>query len=129
MALDPPRVHIEVYSGQAVHSLGLCILYLHTDIKIFPTIFKVTDTAGSIILGRRHEGNGIHQFPKIQAATQIHHKNQYIKRDTHTQSTNTAEQCKKYCKQNMHTSASWGHAHETSETKQYSTGSTTNQMG
>ena len=67
MALDPPRVHIKAYSGQAVHSLGSCILYLHIDIKMFPTIFEVTNTAGPILLGRRHvKAMGYVNFPKIR---------------------------------------------------------------
>ena len=37
--LDKPKVHIEAYGGQSVHSLGSCILHLHIDNKAFPTIF------------------------------------------------------------------------------------------
>ena len=45
----------------------MCILYLHIDIKIFPNIFEVTDTAGPIILGRRHvKAMGYVNFPKIR---------------------------------------------------------------
>ena len=66
-ALDPPRVHIKAYGGQAVHILCSCILYLHIDIKMFPTIFKVTNKAGPIILGRRHvKAMGYINFPKIR---------------------------------------------------------------
>ena len=30
VALDPPRVHIKAYSGQAVHSLGSCMFSTYT---------------------------------------------------------------------------------------------------
>ena len=50
--LDQPRVHIEAYGGQSVHSLGSCVLHLHIDNKAFPTVFEVTNMTGLIILGR-----------------------------------------------------------------------------
>ena len=48
----PPRLQIEAYDGQSVHSLGSCVLHLHIDNKAFPTVFEVTNMTGSIILGR-----------------------------------------------------------------------------
>ena len=51
--LDPPRVNIDAYRGQPICSLGSCVVYLHIDNKVFPTIFEVTDIPGPIILGRK----------------------------------------------------------------------------
>ena len=65
--LDPPRVQIEAYSGQSVHSLGSCVLHLHIDNKAFPTIFQVTNMSGLIILGRTQaKAMGDVEFPKIK---------------------------------------------------------------
>ena len=50
-----------------MHSLGSCVLYLHIDNKVFPTIFEVTNTPGPIILGRiQAKAMGYVQFPQIQ---------------------------------------------------------------
>ena len=66
-ALDQPRVHIEAYGGQPIYSLGSCVVYLHIDNKVFPTIFEVTDTPGPIILGRKHaKAMGYVQYPAIK---------------------------------------------------------------
>ena len=65
--LYQPKVHIEAYGGESVHSLGSCVLHLYTDNKAFPTIFEVTNTTGPIILGRRQaKAMGYVQFPQIQ---------------------------------------------------------------
>ena len=65
--LDPPKVQIEAYGGQSVHSLGSCVLHLHIDNKAFPTIFEVTNTTGPIILGRAQaKAMGYVEFPKIK---------------------------------------------------------------
>ena len=59
--------HIEAYGGQSVHSLGSCVLYLHIDNKVFPTIFEVTNTPGLMILGRIEvTAMGYIQFPQFQ---------------------------------------------------------------
>ena len=48
------------------HSLGSCVLHLHIDGKAFPTVFEVTNTPGSIILGRMQaKAMGYVQFPQI----------------------------------------------------------------
>ena len=65
--LDLPRVHVEAYSGQSVHSLGSCVLHLHVDNKAFQTVFEVTNTTGPIILGRAQAKSvGYVEFPKIK---------------------------------------------------------------
>ena len=49
-----------------MHSFGLCVLLLHIDNKVFPTIFEVTNTPGPIILGRvQAKAMGYVQFPQI----------------------------------------------------------------
>ena len=65
--LDKSRVHIEAYGGQSVHSLGSCVLHLHIDNKVFPTIFEVTNMPGPMILGRvQAKAMGYVQFPQIR---------------------------------------------------------------
>ena len=65
--LSPPRVQIEAYGGQSIHSLGSCVLHLHIDNKAFPTIFEVTNMTGPIILSRlQAKAMGYVQFPKIE---------------------------------------------------------------
>ena len=65
--LDLPRVQIEAYGGQSVHSQGSCVLHLHVDNKAFPTIFEVTNMTGPIILGRAQaKALGYIKFPKIK---------------------------------------------------------------
>ena len=60
-------MHIEAYGGQPICSLGSCVVYLHIDNKVFPTIFEVTDTPGPIILGRKHaKAMGYVQYPVIK---------------------------------------------------------------
>ena len=50
-----------------MHSLGSCVLHLHIDNKVFPTIFEVTNTTGPIILSRiQAKAMGYVQFPQIQ---------------------------------------------------------------
>ena len=50
-----------------MHSLGSCVLHLHIDNKVFPTVFEVTNTPGPIILGRiQAKAMGYIQFPQIQ---------------------------------------------------------------
>ena len=50
-----------------MHSLGSCVLYLHIDNKVFPTVFEVTNTPGPMILGRiQVKAMGYVQFPQIQ---------------------------------------------------------------
>ena len=67
ITLDPPKVQIEAYGGQSVHSQGSCILHLHIDNKAFPTIFEVTNMAGPIIFGRTQaKAMGYVKFPKIK---------------------------------------------------------------
>ena len=62
-----PRVKIEAYSGQSVHSLGSCVLHLHVDNKAFPTVFEVTNMTGLIILGRAQaKAMGYVKLPKIK---------------------------------------------------------------
>ena len=64
--LDRPKVHIEAYGGQSVHSLGSCVLHLHIDNKVFPTIFEVTNMTGPMILSRiQAKAMGYVQFPQI----------------------------------------------------------------
>ena len=59
-------MHIEAYGGQSIHSLGSCVLHLHIDNKVFPTVFEVTNTPGPIILGRvQAKAMGYVQFPQI----------------------------------------------------------------
>ena len=49
-----------------MHSLGSCVLYLHIDNKLFPTIFEVTNMPGPMILGRiQAKAMGYVQFPHI----------------------------------------------------------------
>ena len=60
-------MHIEAYGGQSVCSLGLCVMYLPIDNKIFPTAFEVTDTSGPIILGRKQaKAMGYVCYPAIK---------------------------------------------------------------
>ena len=60
-------MHIEAYGGQSVHSLGSCVLHLHIDNKVFPTIFEVTNTTGPMIFGRvQAKAMGYVQFPQIR---------------------------------------------------------------
>ena len=50
-----------------MHSLGSCVLHLHIDNKVFPTIFEVTNTSGPVILCRTQaKAKGYIQFPQIQ---------------------------------------------------------------
>ena len=50
-----------------MHSLGSCVLYLHIDNKVFPTVFEVTNTPGPMILGRiQAKAMGYVQFPQIR---------------------------------------------------------------
>ena len=50
-----------------MHSLGSCVLHLHIDNKVFPTIFEVTNMTGPIILGRiQAKAMGYVQFPQIR---------------------------------------------------------------
>ena len=50
-----------------MHSLGSCVLHLHIDNKVFPTIFEVTNMTGPMILGRiQAKAMGYVQFPQIQ---------------------------------------------------------------
>ena len=59
-------MHIEAYGGQSVHSLGSCVLHLHINNKVFPTVFEVTNTPGPLILGRiQAKAMGYVQFPQI----------------------------------------------------------------
>ena len=65
--MDPPRVSIKAYGGQPIYSLGSCVVYLHIDNKVFPTIFEVTDTSELIILGRKQaKAMGYVQYPAIK---------------------------------------------------------------
>ena len=49
-----------------MHSLGSCVLHLHIENKVFPTIFEVTNTPGPMILGRiQAKAMGYIQFPQI----------------------------------------------------------------
>ena len=60
-------VQIEAYGGQSVHSLGSCILHLHTNNKAFPTIFEVTNMTEPIVLSRAQaKAMGYVEFPKIK---------------------------------------------------------------
>ena len=50
-----------------MHSLRSCVLHLHVDNKVFPTIFEVTNMTGPMILGRiQAKAMGYVQFPQIQ---------------------------------------------------------------
>ena len=50
-----------------MHSLGSCVLHLHIDKKVFPTIFEVTNMTGPVILGRiQAKAMGYVQFPQIR---------------------------------------------------------------
>ena len=50
-----------------MHSLGSCVLHLHIDNKVFPTIFEVTNMTGPMILSRiQAKAMGYIQFPQIQ---------------------------------------------------------------
>ena len=58
---------IKAYGGQPIYSLGSCVVYLHIDNKVFPTIFEVTDTSEPIILGRKQaKAMGYIQYPAIK---------------------------------------------------------------
>ena len=49
-----------------MHSLGSCVLLLHIDNKVFPTVFEVTNMPGPMILGRvQAKAMGYVQFPQI----------------------------------------------------------------
>ena len=49
-----------------MHSLGSCVLHLHIDNKVFPTIFEVTNMTGPVILSRiQAKAMGYIQFPQI----------------------------------------------------------------
>ena len=49
-----------------MHSLGSCVLHLHIDNKVFPTIFEETNMTGPIILGRiQAKAMGYVMFPQI----------------------------------------------------------------
>ena len=55
------------YRGQPICSLGSCVVYLHINNKVFPTIFEVANTPGPIILGRKHaKAMGYVQYPAIK---------------------------------------------------------------
>ena len=46
--------------------LGSCVLHLHIDNKVFPTVFEVTNMTGPVILGRiQAKAMGYIQFPQI----------------------------------------------------------------
>ena len=50
-----------------MHSLGSCVLHLHINNKVFPTVFEVTNTTGPIILGRTQaKAMGYIEFLKIK---------------------------------------------------------------
>ena len=50
-----------------MYSLGSCVLHLHIDNKVFPTVFEVTNMPGPIILGRiQAKAMGYVQFPQIR---------------------------------------------------------------
>ena len=50
-----------------MHSLGSCVLHLHIDNKVFPTVFEVTNTPGPMILGRvQAKVMGYVQFSQIR---------------------------------------------------------------
>ena len=50
-----------------MHSLGSCVLQLHINNKVFPTVFEVTNTPGLKILGRiQAKAMGYMQFPQIR---------------------------------------------------------------
>ena len=50
-----------------MHSLGSCVLHLHIDNKVFPTLFEVTNTTGPVILSRvQAKAMGNVQFPQIR---------------------------------------------------------------
>ena len=60
-------MHIKAYGGQSVHSLGSCVLHLHIDNKVFPTVFEVTNMTGPIILSRiQAKAMGYIQFPQMR---------------------------------------------------------------
>ena len=49
-----------------MHSLGSCVLHLHINNKVFPTVFEVTNMTGPVILGRTQaKAMGYIQFPQI----------------------------------------------------------------
>ena len=51
----------------SLHSLGSCVLHVHSNNKVFPTIFEVTNMTGPVILGRTQaKAMGYIQFPQIQ---------------------------------------------------------------
>ena len=89
--LNPPKVQIEAYGGQSVHSLGSCVLHLHIENKAFPTIFEVTDTSGPIILGRSQaKAMGYVQFPQIMKPHAFKMFTATLKK-VHTKVTHTPE--------------------------------------
>ena len=50
-----------------MHSLGPCVLHLHIDNKVFPTVFEVTNMTGPMILARiQAKAMGYIQFPQIR---------------------------------------------------------------
>ena len=58
---------IKAYGRQPIYSLGSCVVYLHIDNKVFPTIFEATDTSEPIILGRKQaKAMGYVQYPAIK---------------------------------------------------------------
>ena len=49
-----------------MHSLGSCVLHLHIDNKVFPTVFEVTTMTVPMILSRvQAKAMGYVQFPQI----------------------------------------------------------------
>ena len=49
-----------------MHSLGSCVLHLHINNKVFPTIFEVTNMTGPVILSIiQAKAMGYVQFPQI----------------------------------------------------------------
>ena len=49
-----------------MHSLGSCVLHLHINNKVFPTVFEVTSMTGPLILGRiQVKAMGYIQFLQI----------------------------------------------------------------
>ena len=60
-------MNIEAYRGQPICSLVSCLVYLHIDSKVCPTIFEVNDTPGPIILGKTQaKAMGYVQYPAIK---------------------------------------------------------------
>ena len=52
LSLDQPTVYIQVFGGQTVRNLGLCVVYMHTKGKIYKVRCKVTDIPSYPILSR-----------------------------------------------------------------------------